>query len=612
VPPERRDAARLVETEGPVRHVLAGPVRVDVTGDALAPADDITTDTLTIALHAARGWIFVTRRGDVYRSDTFTGRLRPLRALWCDTAAGTSPVAFESRRRVVVMSADARAMLWSDGDALHAVDVPGAVAMAWQSESRGAVIVGYRTLRATRDGGRTWRDVDLGAALPLAVIGREGGLYVDTTEGTRLLDARDALTPAALADDPWMLPLMRGVESVYERGYARAPAPIERCAHAPEPATVNAWNSPHLIAYLPTRRTEGMALPSAPRGAPSPFGTLRGRAFADTRNVPAVVSITRPDDPAVGHPVALAWRGEDERGAFTVRVQTRAPVEVPVRAHWAVVAATRVGLLCAIPALAPGATADDNTPAASDRALFWFTAAGVRRLSVGLTAASSISALALDDGGLMLLGRTERPSRPFAPGPAVVLAIALAPDGSVRAQRSVVDASMLRWVVGLGERGGRWGIVTAEHATPDALTFLALDGADEPYGAWAFAMVPAVCGARDATAPRLHLFHRDDEGNEHGELSATLGPQFDGPEYAYARLATFERGARGATCVRRVWGVRQIGDAQDADGSYVDDLWGAFRLTARGGRLVAVSDDAHTVATFPMTLRDNVGFLQQY
>ena len=95
-------------------------------------------------------------------------------------------------------------------------------------------------------------------------------------------------------------------------------------------------------------------------------------------------------------------------------------------------------------------------------------------------------------------------------------------------------------------------------------------------------------------------------------MSATLGPQFDGPEYAYARLATFERSARGATCVRRVWGVRQIGDAQDADGSYVDDLWGAFRLTARGGRLAATADDGHTVATFPMTLRDNVGFLQQY
>jgi hypothetical protein len=74
------------------------------------------------------------------------------------------------------------------------------------------------------------------------------------------------------------------------------------------------------------------------------------------------------------------------------------------------------------------------------------------------------------------------------------------------------------------------------------------------------------------------------------------------------RLATFERNARGATCVRRVWGVRQIGDAQDADGSSVDDLWGAFRLTAHGGRLVAVSDDGRTVATFPMTLHEGVGF----
>jgi hypothetical protein len=184
-----------------------------------------------------------------------------------------------------------------------------------------------------------------------------------------------------------------------------------------------------------------------------------------------VVSITRPDDPVAGHPVTLAWRGEDERGPFTMRVQTRAPV---------------------------------------------------------------------------------------------------------------------------------------------ALTFLALDGAEEPYGVWSIANVPAVCGARDAMAARLHLLHGDDEGDGHAAFSATIGPQFDGPEYASDRLATFERGARGATCVRRVWGVRQIGDAQDADGSYVDDLWGAFRLTARGGRLVAVSDDGRTVATFAMTLGEGVGFQQDY
>jgi len=472
------------------------------------------------------------------------------------------------------------------------------------------VIVGYAVLKTTRDGGRSWRDVALGGALPLGLAGRADGLYVETSEGTRRVEADDALTPAELARTA-IAPSLSAVEQVYLRGYERAPAPSQECAHAPERGTVNDWSPPHIIAHLPTRRSEGVDWPSAPAGSPSPFGTLHGRAFADARNVPAVVSITRPDDPVAGHPVTLAWRGEDERGPFTMRVQTRAPVEVSVRARWSVVAASRVGLLCAIPVLAPGASADDASLELADKALYWFTAEGALLLRVGLTGASSIGALALDDGGLMLLRRTQRLAGP-APVPAVVSAIAIAPNGSVRAQRSVVDAWLLRDVVGLGERGGRWGIVTAEHATPDALTFLALDGAEEPYGVWSIANVPAVCGARDAMAARLHLFHRDDEGDGHAAFSATIGPQFDGPEYAYARLATLERGARGATCVRRVWGVQQIGDAQDADGSYVDDLWGAFRLTARGGRLVAVSDDGRTVATFPMTLGEGVGFQQDY
>jgi hypothetical protein len=449
-----------------VLHVLAGPLRVDVRGDSLTTAADVTTEPITLALHAARGWVFATERGDMYRSDTFTGRLQPLRALRCDAPMASSPLAVESHRRVVVTSPEGRALLWSDGDALHALDVPGAVAMAWQNEARGAVIVGYAVLKTTRDGGRSWRDVALGGALPLGLAGRADGLYVETSEGTRRVEADDALTPAELARTA-IAPSLSAVEQVYLRGYERAPAPSQECAHAPERGTVNDWSPPHIIAHLPTRRSEGVDWPSAPAGSPSPFGTLHGRAFADARNVPAVVSITRPDDPVAGHPVTLAWRGEDERGPFTMRVQTRAPV---------------------------------------------------------------------------------------------------------------------------------------------ALTFLALDGAEEPYGVWSIANVPAVCGARDAMAARLHLLHGDDEGDGHAAFSATIGPQFDGPEYASDRLATFERGARGATCVRRVWGVRQIGDAQDADGSYVDDLWGAFRLTARGGRLVAVSDDGRTVATFPMPLSVDRGF----
>ena len=152
----------------------------------------------------------------------------------------------------------------------------------------------------------------------------------------------------------------------------------------------------------------------------------------------------------------------------------------------------------------------------------------------------------------------------------------------------------------------------AERATPDALTLFALDGATEPFGAWSVGGVPAVCGARTATGARLHLLRNGSLGDNDAPFHVTLGPQWDGPEYAAARIVTLERGERGTACLRRVWGVRRLEEEETDDGSPLDDLWGAFRLTARGGRLAATADDAHTVATFPMTLRDNVGFLQQY
>jgi hypothetical protein len=518
------------------------------------------------------------------------------------------PAAFVSHGRAAFVAPDGRTLLWSDGDALHALDVPDAVALAWTSATRGAVIVGYRALKTTRDGGRTWRDVTLGAALPLGLAGRADGLYVDTSEGARRIGDDDALTPAATTRAP-RGPLIASFEALYERSYARATEPTHACEPERAAEPENRWTPPRFVAALPQRRVGGLTQPAAPRGAASPLGTVRSRAFAHASTVPAVVSVTRPDDPVAGHPVALAWRGEDERGPFTVRVATTAPAAVSVHARWNVVAATRVGLLFLVEERRPG---EDFARTAAERSLYWFGATGAQRVGVEMRAGEQLSALALDDGGAMVFARSAGSWRDFAQEPSLVRAIALGPDGAVRAQRAVVGAGVLREVLGLGEVAGRWGLVAAERATPEALTLFALDGATEPFGAWSVEGAPTACGEREAASARLHLLRNGTLGDNDAPFDVTLGPQWDGPEYAAARIVTFERGARGTACLRRVWGVRRLEDEESDDGSTFDDLWGAFRLTARGGRLVAVSDDGRTVATFPMTLGEGVGFQQDY
>jgi hypothetical protein len=522
LPEGLRPSPILVDEEGGAQRVLVGPLRVEARGEAVTSAGEATTRPIVVAVRAARGWLFATDRGEVYRSDTFTGRLSPVRAFGCarplpprPPLAGTGlfdrvprislratrrsdvrgsdmgaeiddaeresyrreapapreemvgmgpPAAFVSHGRAAFVAPDGRTLLWSDGDALHALDVPDAVALAWTSATRGAVIVGYRALKTTRDGGRTWRDVTLGAALPLGLAGRADGLYVDTSEGARRIGDDDALTPAATTRAP-RGPLIASFEALYERSYARATEPTHACEPERAAEPENRWTPPRFVAALPQRRVGGLTQPAAPRGAASPLGTVRSRAFAHASTVPAVVSVTRPDDPVAGHPVALAWRGEDERGPFTVRVATTAPAAVSVHARWNVVAATRVGLLFLVEERRPG---EDFARTAAERSLYWFGATGAQRVGVEMRAGEQLSALALDDGGAMVFARSAGSWRDFAQEPSLVRAIALGPDGAVRAQRAVVGAGVLREVLGLGEVAGRWGLVAAERAAPSA------------------------------------------------------------------------------------------------------------------------------------------------
>lgn len=623
IPEELRGAPQVVDVEGAVQHILAGPLRLDLRGAAYTAARDVPSQRIAHAMRAARGWVFVTDDGGVYTSATFTGRLRPLRSLGCARpppppqpqvpgfenqlgglmlAQRDTPTfeAFESVGRVAFKTA-ARELLWSDGVSLHALDAAGAVALAWTSEARGALIVGYETLKTTRDGGRTWREVDLGGALPVDVVGTAEGLFVDTSDGRRRIDEHDALTPTQAGSEhealssPVSMPMNH-----FALGYERVSAPEKRrCAQRAE--APEGWQGPGFVAHLPMREDRyGVQDLALPRGAPAPFGTARGRGFASNEMVPAVVSIVRPDNPSPGHPVTLAWRGEDERGSFSVRVSTTAPREIPVDAPWKVIAVTRAGLLCAI-----DLRRESDYPMAMGH--YWFTTAGARRVTLPFARDAYLDGVALPDGGVVLLAHTQldpwHPPR-FNTRAAKVVACAarLSPDGAVSARRCAVDSADVRDILGLGQDGDRWGLVTAERASPGTLTFRALDGATAPFGEWTFSETPAVCG--DAVIPtRLYLFGTAAERDEIPPFSIQIGPQMDGPEFAQPRLVTVERSPRGGSaCLRRVWCTERLEEIDLGDGEYVDDLWGAFRLNARGGRLVGTRDDAQRIATVPVTL----------
>lgn len=644
LPDDQRRDARIVGREGAVQHAVVGPLRYDLAGGVATAAEDVTAHPIAFARRATRGWVFVTDHDEVYASPTFTGALRALRSFGCDTPPTPPPAPAQARRnpgmvglagidpsyvvqpeppdlRPVVWGSRGRVAfslrgraLWSDGASLRAVEVPGLVALAWRDDAHGAMIVGYRTLRATSDGGATWRDVALGEAAPLDLSGDDGTLTVTTSAGRRVLRDDGSLADAPEAV-PSAEPSCRRLEALgpatlalFGRGYTRVAAARAECVSPPAMAR---WEMARIVALLPRGGEDEMPSWSVPRGRPAPLGTLRSRAFMNTSGVPAVVSATRPDAPAPGHPITLAWRGEDDRGPFSVRVATAAPREIPTSAAWRLVAATRAGLVVEVAALPDGAVPNDDTDATGlTTNLFWFAAAGVRRLHVGLDGERHPVGVALGDGGAVLLSRDQPASgkdhcerrRVVAP-PGRSFALRLDAGGAVVARRDVVTGETFQPLVGLGQVGDRWGVVLGDGAS---LTLLPLDGGSVPFGAWQAGDMPAVC--RAGAAERLHLLGGLSEDEYEVGLPVTIGPQGDGPNFAEARLVTLERSGE-RVCVRRIWGVQRLDNLSDK-GEDLGDLYGAARFTARGGRLVGPFDDGRRIATVSASLSDHIGFMQ--
>lgn len=608
---EQRERARTVDVESGVTRVLYGPLRVEVERGALRAADDIAPAPIDYARRASRGWVFVANSA-VYASETFTGRLRPLGAFRCLRAEGQTVVPEVSRERVT-LSLHGGGVLWSDGDALHEFEDRDAVSLAWRDASRGAAIIGYRTLRVTRDGGAHWRAVDLRGETPVRVEGDDGGLRVVTDVGTRRIDDHDDLVAVdgasdvssrlvacdVTADDGARLRSLdarlydvapEGPTAVCERRRAAVPLPWRAPAFALDVASVT-----------PTDGDPAWNVPSASR---SVLGGREARTALDSGAVAAVASLVMDRRRQGVQPVSLAWRGEDELGAFASRSRVRTPDGLIFGGQWTVAAATRRGLLFELSARVSGATNADSEDYVDD--LFWFSSNAVLRTRVHLSGAGYIAgSVALSDGGAMVLGRLEVGRSRRCDGPlgevntSVAYALHLGPDGSERARRTAVDDPASRDVVGLGELDGRWGLVVAERAEPERLALLPLGGGEVPLGRWSFEGVPSPCGARAVGAARLHLLEAAAETSN--TLSGVhVGTRPEGYDFADARDVSFEHvGER--VCVRRVWASHLAG-SYEVDFEDVRDVRAAVRFDARGDHMAGTFDDGERVASLRATV----------
>ncbi len=623
VPTDQRERPRAVLTEGGVTHGLLGPLRFDLERGAATPAEQITPEPIDAAVRAAHGWVFVTHSA-VYASATFTGRLHLIRSYACaPESAGGPPIdspaitLHPSRGRAAITAA-VEGALWSDGTVAHELELPGAVGLAWRDEAHGAAIVGYRRLLTTHDGGGTWREVDMRGEVPVMVQGDAQGLSVNTDRGVRRVDANDALgplddsTPDRARGLPYAMDCdvpgdaLAAVTRLVERGYeAMSAPPRERCRRARAP-----WTSPSFSVRVSavTRANEGDATWRVAGATPSPFGTPRGRTWAETDVVPALVQVTAPAGVRADARVAFAWRGEDDRGPFSPTARATTPHGLLDGERWTLVAATRRGLLFEISAQEPGTEGSEAPYEHMRTDLFWFSNGAVRRVEMRPSGAGRVvGAIALDDGGAVVLGGAyvERAGRcegaPVVQSRMVTYALRLGPDGAELARRTSVDVTPARasvdatpaQVVGLGVLDGRWGLVVAGRDVPDALTLLPFGGGEVPFGRWRVEGAPAVC-ADDVGSATLHVLRSDDVGAT-DEPRVRIVARDDREDLASARLVTLER-AGDAVCVRRVWGAHRAG-AYDYDAEDVRDLWGAVRFTARGGRLEGRFDDGARVAT---------------
>lgn len=444
----RRDA-RLAASRGPAR---SAPVRfaANVAG----------------VTRVAGGWVFVTADGSVARADSFLGEPRDL---------GRLPCAFRvdrvSRGLATAVDADG-ALLTTDGAAPFArVATPALVrAAAFATASFGAAILRDGAVIATRDGGRSWRAVDLRGDVAWAFGHAREGLIVRGATARHALSEDGSVREAGAEDPPpWPQDALEPADRIDRTTGVFQSALAQRCPEV-EPAQERA----------PARRFvchigDGVPAPTSPlqpecpgdddgaRDAPGCEGLRPNRLQSSD----AYVLARRRVDADEAIRWSLGWRSTDARGPFTARTSVDV-VAWPVAAdegspsidNLQALAVTRAGV-----ALLLG------------RELFWAArGAGVTAVREPFLRGAEDGgrmegtlALDLPDGGALLLlirqiergywddtWQTRGEGSPGGFEESVGVALELGPSGAVRARRAMIFAPP---PVGLATDGVRHGVV---------------------------------------------------------------------------------------------------------------------------------------------------------
>lgn len=145
-------------------NVSLGRLRLQVRDDEVRVADDSFAESIAVAAHVARGWVFVAADGTSARADTFVGPLSVLGRRLCFGGTRDEYEANPQHGRIAVTDCDGGA--WSsDGGDFERIAALGREPVQdvfFTSERHGAALTRDGVVRCTRDGGARWEVVPTG------------------------------------------------------------------------------------------------------------------------------------------------------------------------------------------------------------------------------------------------------------------------------------------------------------------------------------------------------------------------------------------------------------------------------------------------------------------
>lgn len=316
--PSQAHAWEVHRADGNTRQVLFGLLRFTLGPGGTSVATTHFDDALVAAVPVTRGWVFVAADGTVASSETFLGVPRPV-----GRVAGAFRVASTSVGRAVIMGEDGS--LWTtDGDSNGLVRhrLPADVRDAtFVDAARGVAVLRDGRVMATDTAGQRWERVDLGLDVGWAVSPGVDGALVETTGGPwsyrwgtglgapRAVGRRLDRAQLPRAEEDQLRPY---INRRYERFESAGPSVrVQRSGAGPDDL---ARVSPRRYVCQSDREVPPLTV----------LPTVRGRRvyardlLSGTDAGPVRAMFWRPvPDTAQETLVRVAWRGADERGAFT-------------------------------------------------------------------------------------------------------------------------------------------------------------------------------------------------------------------------------------------------------------------------------------------------------